>query len=357
MRTGNVDLPLHSGECPRWLFERMARLSRSILMLLVREEGAAGVLKRLADPFWFQALGCVLGFDWHSSGLTTTVCGALKEALRGHEGELGLFIAGGKGKTALKTPQQIIAYGEKFGLPNFIQNLIYASKMSAKVDNTAIQDGYQLYHHTFIFSAKGEWAVVQQGMNPGAKRARRYHWLGEKISSFVVEPHSAICCDHREKQVLNLVAASSEASRQAISGLACSNPEKVVKEYTKLVLPSRHSLFMEHLRPESLQRVLLQTYERQPADFEAVLSIPGIGPKTIRALSLIAELLYGTRPSYQDPAKFSFAHGGKDGYPYPVDRRLYDRTIAILEQAIKEAKIGREEKLEAFKRLQFLTAR
>lgn len=356
MRTGSVDLPLHSGECPRWLFERMTKLGRALLMLLVREEGPIGVLKRLADPFWFQALGCVMGFDWHSSGLTTTVCGALKEAVRGHEGELGIFIAGGKGKTSRKTPQDIIAYGEKFGLPNTTQKLIYASKMSAKVDNTALQDGYQLYHHTFIFTAKGEWAVVQQGMNTAAKRARRYHWFSEKVSSFVVEPHSAICCDQKEKQVLNLVAGSSEISRQTIAALGCMNPEKVVREYTKLVLPSRHSLFMEHLQPESLQRVLLKTYERQPADFEAVLSIPGVGPKTIRALSLIAELAYGARPSYQDPAKFSFAHGGKDGYPYPVNRALYDQTITILEQAIKEAKIGREEKLQAFKRLQFLTA-
>ncbi len=355
MRTGSVDLPLHGGQCPPWLFERMTKLGRAILMLLVREEGPEGVLKKLADPFWFQALGCVMGFDWHSSGLTTTVCGALKEGLRGCEGELGLFIAGGKGKTSRKTPQDIITYAEKFGLPNNTERLVYASKMSAKVDNTAVQDGYQLYHHTFIFTAKGEWAVVQQGMNGTARRARRYHWLGEKVSDFVVEPHSAICCDQKEKRVLNLVAGSSEKSRNTIAALGCLNPERVTREYTKLVLPSRHSLYMEHLQPSSLERVLLKTYERQPADFEAILSIPGVGPKTIRALSLVAELAYGARPSYHDPAKFSFAHGGKDGYPYPVNRSVYDKTIAILEQAIKEAKLGREEKLQAFRRLQCLT--
>lgn len=353
VRTGTVDLPLHSGECPRWLFDRMTRLSRAILILLVREEGPAGVLKRLADPFWFQALGCLLGFDWHSSGLTTTVCGALKEGLRGCERELGLFIAGGKGKTSRKTPQEIVMYAEKFALPRS-ERLVYASRMSAKVDNSALQDGYQLYHHTFIFTARGEWAVIQQGMNPDLRRARRYHWLGERVSDFVNEPHSAICCDYREKQVLNLVAQTSEESRKTIAALSCSNPEQVAREYNRLVLPSRHSLYLEHLKPSSLERVLLKSYEQQPENFEAVLSIPGIGPKTIRALSLIAELAYGARPSYQDPAKYSFAHGGKDGYPYPVDRQTYDRSIAILEQAIKEAKLGREEKLEAFRRLQSL---
>ncbi|MDH7578108.1 MAG: DUF763 domain-containing protein [Bacillota bacterium] len=354
MRTGSVDLPLHNGQCPRWLFERMTKLTRSILILLVREEGPAGVLDKLADPFWFQALGCLLGFDWHSSGLTTTVCGALKEGLRGNERELGLFIAGGKGKTSLKTPQEILMYAEKFALSRSAERLVYASRMSAKVDNSAVQDGYQLYHHTFIFTARGEWAVIQQGMNPDLRRARRYHWLGKKVSDFVSEPHNAICCDHKEKHVLNLVARASEESRSTIAALGCLNPERVTREYNQLALPSRHSLYLEHLKPSSLERVLLKTYEQQPENFEAVLSIPGVGPKTIRALSLIAELAYGARPSYQDPAKFSFAHGGKDGYPYPVDRRTYDRSITILEQAIKEAKLGREEKLQALRRLQRL---
>ncbi|MGD0152587.1 MAG: DUF763 domain-containing protein [Thermacetogeniaceae bacterium] len=354
VRTGSVDLPLHTGQCPPWLFERMTRLGRAMLFLLVREQGRTAVLAKLADPFWFQALGCLLGFDWHSSGLTTTVCGALKEGLRGYEGELGLFIAGGKGKTSLKTPQDILNYADKYALPNSAAKLVYASKMSAKVDNTAVQDGYQLYHHTFIFTAKGEWAVVQQGMNTGSKRARRYHWLGDKVSDFVNEPHNAICCDRKEKDVLNLVARASTATRSTIASLSALTPEAVTREYTQLVLPSRHSLYEEHLKPSSLQRVLLQTYERHPADFESLLSIKGVGPKTVRALSLLAELAYGERPSYTDPAKFSFAHGGKDGYPYPVNRPGYDRTIDILEQAIKEAKLGREEKLQALRRLQHL---
>jgi hypothetical protein len=228
--------------------------------------------------------------------------------------------------------------------------------MSAKVDNTAVQDGYQLYHHTFIFTAQGNWAVIQQGMNTGAKRARRYHWLGDKVADFVNEPHAAICCDRKEKAVLNLVARESEENRSTVAALTSLIPEAVTREYTQLVLPSRHSLYEEHLRPASLQRVLLQTYERQPQGFEALLSIRGVGPKTVRALSLLAELAYGKRPSYTDPAKFSFAHGGKDGYPYPVNRATYDRTTDILEQAIKEAKLGREEKLQALRRLEHLFA-
>lgn len=354
MRTGYVDLPLHSGQCPPWLFERMTKLGRSIIILLVRDEGPAGVLQKLADPFWFQALGCLLGFDWHSSGLTTTVCGALKEGLRGCERELGLFIAGGKGKTSRKTPQDIITYADKYGLPAKTEKLVYASRMSAKVDNTAIQDGYQLYHHTFIFTSKGDWAVVQQGMNSGSRRARRYHWLGSRVTDFVNEPQNAICCDRREQKVLNLVDRKSAGARQVIALLSRTNPGEITKEYRSLIMPSRHSLGPEDIQPQSLERVLLKTYEHQPEGFEAVLSIPGVGPKTIRALSLISELAYGARPSYHDPAKFSFAHGGKDGYPYPVDKRVYDQSITILEQAIKEANIGRKEKLEALKRLQFI---
>jgi len=199
LRTGYADLPLHGGQCPRWLFERMVKLGRSVLLIIAREEGTKGILSKLSDPYWFQALGCLLGFDWHSSGLTTTVCGALKEGLRGCERELGLFIAGGKGKTSLKTPQDIINYADKYSLSVEPDQLIYASKMSAKVDNTAVQDGYQLYHHTFIFTSKGDWAVVQQGMNTNTKRARRYHWLGSRVEDFVNEPHSAICCDQRGK--------------------------------------------------------------------------------------------------------------------------------------------------------------
>ncbi|AFV11171.1 hypothetical protein DUF763 [Thermacetogenium phaeum DSM 12270] len=355
MRTGYVDLPLHGGQCPPWLFERMTRLGRSIIILLVRDQGTAGVLQKLADPFWFQALGCLLGFDWHSSGLTTTVCGALKEGLRGLERELGLFIAGGKGKRSLKTPQDIITYVDRYALPAKAEKLVYASKMSAKVDNTAVQDGYQLYHHTFIFTSKGDWAVIQQGMNPDSRRARRYHWLGSRVTDFVNEPQNAICCDRREQKVLNLVDRKSADTRQMIASLSCAAPVEIAREYRSLIMPYRHSLGPGDIQPQSLERILLKTYERQPDSFEAVLTIPGVGPKTIRALSLISELAYGARPSYQDPAKYSFAHGGKDGYPYPVDRKIYDQSISILEQAIKDAKIGREEKLEAFKRLRFIT--
>jgi hypothetical protein len=332
----------------------MTKLGRSLLIILVREEGAPGALTRLADPFWFQSLGCLLGFDWHSSGLTTTVCGALKEGLRGCEKELGLFIAGGKGKTSRKTPQHIIACFDKYAIHANPDKLIYASKMSAKVDNTAVQDGYQLYHHTFVFTNKGDWAVVQQGMNTDNRRARRYHWLGSRVDDFVNEPQNAICCDHKEKQVLNLVDLTSCDARRTIASLSRAKPGEITEEYKKLILPSRHSLDEKDIQPKNLERILLKTYEQQPADFEKVLSIKGMGPKTIRALSLISELAYGARPSYNDPAKFSFAHGGKDGYPYPVDKKVYDRSISLLEQAIKEAKLGRDEQLQAFKRLRFI---
>ncbi|MCG0278324.1 MAG: DUF763 domain-containing protein [Thermanaeromonas sp.] len=411
MRTGIASLPLHGGHCPPWLFERMKRLAIAIIEVIVQEFGPHEVLRRLSDPFWFQAFGCVLGFDWHSSGLTTTVCGALKEGLRGRERDLGLVIAGGKGRTSRQTPLEIATAADRHALPLNPEDLIFASRMAAKVDNTALQDGYQLYHHVFIFTFDGQWAVVQQGMNEGCRLARRYHWLGEGLKDFVCDPHAAVCCD-RKGFALNLVAKESEQARKVVAELAREKPEKVVKEYRRILekrkterdfcqlpsnsevsdqddptgkcgaygsihgqltlwdipgctpqeytsrfnqpslleLPFRHDL----PQAEYLNKALLKLYASQPADFISVLGVEGVGPKTLRALALVSEVAFGAPASFRDPVKYSFSHGGKDGHPYPVDRKLYDRSIAVLEKALTEAKIGRSEKMDALRRLAHL---
>lgn len=353
MKTGIANLPLHYGKAPRWLFLRMKELAKQITIAIVSEFGAEEMLKRLSDPFWFQALGCILGFDWHSSGVTTTVCGALKEGIKGLEKDLGLFIAGGKGKVSRQTPLEIEKLAEKYPLRINPESLIYASRMSAKVDNTALQDGYTLYHHSFIFSKNGSWTIVQQGMNEITGFARRYHWLSDNLKSFVCEPHSAICCNRRGV-VLNMVARESEETRSLTTSLSKEKPDKIisaVKKLKELNLPRTHQVFIQNLRENSLKKVLIKTYEKWPANFEELLAIRGIGPKTIRALALISELIYGTNLSFRDPVKFSFAHGGKDGHPYPVNREVYDKSIRIIQKAILEAKIGRREKIETLKRL------
>ena len=350
-RTGFAHLPLHTGSAPRYLFERMVPLSREIVVFLAAEFGRDEVLRRLSDPYWFQAFGCVLGFDWHSSGLTTTVCGALKEGLRGTENELGIFVAGGKGATSRKTPQEITVACDRVGCD--AKPLVYASRTSAKVDNAAVQDGYQLYHHSFVFTSEGRWCIVQQGMNDETAMARRYHWLSDDLGSYVNEPHAAVCCD-ATSTTLNLVAAESEAVRAASATLAKERPEITLQAFGHLPLldmPRRHTVEMADIDPKYLRKVLLRTYERAPADFEALLGIEGVGAKTLRALALTSELIYGTASSRKDPARYSFAHGGKDGTPYPVDRQTYDKTIEIMRHALNGARIDRSEKVRAFRRL------
>jgi len=362
MRRAIVDLPLHYGKAPRWLFEKMSRLSRAIVEVLVYEYGPDEILRRISDPYWFQALGCMLGFDWHSSGLTTTVCGALKESIKGLEKDLGFYIAGGKGKVARKTPQEIENYSLISNSLNPLP-LIYASRMSAKVDSTALQDGYQIYHHCFFFTNKGKWAVVQQGLNENTHYARRYHWLSEEVNDFVIEPHKVICAEHKEKVVLNLVAKESEETRKVSTELACQKPEKIIKDLKKIVyyrLPREHEIFLKDINPERLNKIFLKTYKTQPENYESLLGLEGVGPKTIRALALISELLYGTKLSYNDPVctmmvhtpvRYSFAHGGKDGHPYPVDKKVYENSISFLQRAIEKAKLGDREKLDCLRRL------
>jgi len=343
-------MPLHYGKAPAWLFKRMARLARELCLVVIVEYGRDELLRRLADPFWFQAFGCVLGFDWHSSGLTTTVCGALKEGLKPIAGELGLFVTGGKGKTSRQTPLEIERISDEVGTD--AQALIYASRMSAKVDSAAVQDGYQLYHHTFVFTADNRWVVIQQGMNEANRYARRYHWLSDGLD-FVCEPHAAVCCDVITP-TLNFVARESKQARTVTTELSKEKPDRLVQEIKRLanVMPAHHHIDLQKLNPERLKLVFLKTYERQPENFEALLGIPGVGAKTIRALSLIAELVHGAAPSWRDPARYSFAHGGKDGHPYPINRQIYDRSIALLHTALRQSGLEHADKLDALRRLE-----
>jgi uncharacterized protein len=343
----------------------MTRLAREIATHIVADQGPAELLRRLSDPFWFQAFGCVLGFDWHSSGVTTTVTGALKEGIRGLEHELGVFAQGGKGATSRKTPAEIVHRCDTLSLD--AAPLVYASRMAAKVDSAAVQDGYQLYHHTFFFTAAGDWAVVQQGMNDATRRARRYHWLSESLTSFVNEPHQAICADTRV-DTLNLVSAEHDTIRQSSVELAAGGPERVmdvVRRYVHggprprlpfdeaptLDMPARHALLLQDVDPRRLQSILLSTYDRAPRDFESLLGLAGVGARTLRALALVSEVIYGTPASTRDPARFAFAHGGKDGTPFPVDRATYDRTVDTLHRAMARARVDRSERIEALKRL------
>lgn len=365
-RTGYANLPLHPGRAPAWLFTRMTRLAREIATHVVFDLGPEELLRRLSDPFWFQALGSVLGFDWHSSGVTTTVTGALKEGLRGIEHELGVYSQGGKGATSRKTPLEIRERCDQLAVD--FGPLVYASRMAAKVDSAAVQDGYQLYHHAFFFSKAGHWCVIQQGMSDETRTARRYHWLSESVSSFVNEPHEAICSD-LTAPTLNLVAAEHEPLRLTSVELASGSPERVIgvvrhaganlkragqlpfEEVPTLDMPSRHALELRDVDPRRLESVLLTTYERAPQDFETLLGMEGVGARTLRALTLVSEVIYGTSASTRDPARFAFAHGGKDGTPFPVDCATYDRTIDSLHRAMAQAKVDRSDKLDALKRL------
>ena len=350
-RTGTAHLPLHGGRAPAWLFGRMVQLAREITIHIVSEYGSDEMLRRLSDPFWFQAFGCVLGFDWHSSGVTTTVTGALKEGIKGLEPDLRLYAGGRKGAVSRKTPGEIVAACE--GLSIDPAPLVYASRMSAKVDSAAVQDGYQLYHHAFFFTPSGGWCVVQQGMSDATSMARRYHWLAESVRSFVDEPHAAICGE-AEAPTLNLVAHESEAARSRSAELARGRPAVVMsalQDLPLLLMPRRHAVMLADVNKAHLEKILLKTYERVPEDFETLLGMEGVGARTLRALALVSEIIYGTPASTRDPARFSFAHGGKDGTPFPVDTGTYDKTVEVLRAAVNKAGIDRSERVRALKRL------
>ncbi len=354
MRTGHADLPLHGGRAPRWLFERMTALAREMSLVIVADQGPAGLLRRISDPVWFQAFGCVLGFDWHSSGVTTTVCGALKEALTGLTADTGVVVAGGKGRASRRTPAEIQAACEASGRdPN---PLVRASRLSAKVDSAAVQDGFQLYHHTFLFTTDGNWAVVQQGMQDSSGMARRYHWLTQ--ARFDSDPHAAVA-GVRCGDILNLVAAEAGGNRDTSAALSREGPRVVLREIGRmreLSLPRRHAVRLGDVHPDRLERVLLAAYAAQPADFTGLLATPGVGAAGLRALALVAELTYGEPTSVRDPVSFSFAHGGKDATPFPVDRTTYDATIESLRSTMRETRTGRTDKADALRRLARLQA-
>ena len=362
-RVGVAELPLHGGKCPPWLFARMVRLGGAITDIIVREHSGDEFLRRLADPFFFQSLGCVLGFDFHSSGLTTTTMGALKEAISPEK--IGIAICGGKGKASKNTPLEIEKIADTFSLSTQrIDELKYASRMAAKVDNACVQDGYQLYHHTFVLGENGNWAVVQQGMHN--RMARRYHWLSQGVRSFVDEPHSGIIGQRTEEFALDMTARLSEETRKASVDIVRENPRTLLRQVRevgqrcldeyfgkgspvmKLVMQKPHHI-MWLTKPTA--EALKKAYELQPSCYEELVAIRGIGPTAVRALALVSELIYGKAPSWKDPVKFSFAHGGKDGIPYPVNRATYQKTIEILESSIEGAKIGNREKLNAIRRL------
>ena len=347
-RSGSADLPLHYGYVPKWLAERMAKLGPAITESIITEYGKQELLRRLSDPFWFQSLGAVMGMDWHSSGITTSVMGALKRAINPHAKELGIFICGGKGRFSKEAPKELLMVAERTGLDG--QDLVRSSKLSAKVDNTAIQDGFQLYTHNFIVSDSGEWTVIQQGMRTGDKTARRYHWHSENIISFVEEPHTAIC-GVNQGEILNLTAKEASSTREGMMKITREKPELMLQEIQQLVLPSHHDIRSEDVDLKRLGTVLWLAYDNRSENFEELLLLQGLGPRTLQSLTLVSEVIHGTPSRFKDPARFAFAHGGKDGHPFPVPLKVYDESITTLQTAVQRSKLGQTDKQEAIKAL------
>lgn len=354
-RTGTATAPLHGGHCPPWLFDHMCQLSGAIIEAIILEYGTGEVLRRFSDPVWFQAFGSVLGFDWHSSGLTTVVLGAFKEAWAERAGEYGLFVAGGKGKASRKTPDEIDAAGSAHALALDAAQLVRASRLSAKVDSGLVQDGYDLYHHVFLFDTKGQWAVVQQGMHQSNHMARRYHWLSTRVTDFTETPHQGIA-GAPEADVLDLTSAENQSVHETSVELT-QHPESTLLTLRKLAESAdgtRH-LHMPrfHNVPSSgyLNTILFKIYEAQPQQYESLVGLPGVGASTLRALAMVSEVVHGSPLSFRDPVRYSFAHGGKDGTPFPVRRPDYEATIASLETAIQQARLGELDKMKAFRRL------
>lgn len=343
-----ADLPLHYGKVPPWLAERMTLLGAAIIESIILEYGRAEVLKRMSDPLWFQSLGCVLGMDWHSSGITTSVMGSLKYALNSKFNELGIYICGGKGKNSLKTPDELLRLSDRTGLNG--TELVRCSKLSAKVDNTAIQDGFQLYLHSFIVSRDGDWAVIQQGMNDGTGMARRYHWHSTDLKSFTEEPHTFIY-GQNQGEILNLTDKNASDTKTGMLQIIKEKPETMLAEARKIVMPSHHDVQAKDVNLKRLGSILALAHDKGLHDFESLLLLEGVGPRTIQSLALVSEVIHGTSSRFTDPARFSFAHGGKDGHPFPVPTKVYDETISIFRTSLEKAKIGDKEKHQALKNL------
>lgn len=378
-RGGSADLPLHGGRVPAWLGQRMSRLGAVMCQAIVHHYGRDELLRRLAHPFWFQSFGAVMGMDWHSSGITTSVIGALKRGLAPLAGELGIHVCGGRGRHSRATPDELRAVGELTGIDGAA--LARASRLVAKVDSAAVQDGFELYLHGFIVSADGRWVVVQQGMNGARRQARRYHWLSEGLSSFLDDPHAAVD-GPRQGTIVNLADRRAAASRGAqLELLQTLGPQRVAREWAGMLgevpakapvphtgdlfaapawdpatqphlsLPDHHEVRDENVVVRRLHAALAAAAEQGPKDFAELLQVPGVGARTLRSLAMVAEVLHGTPCRFSDPARFSLAHGGKDRHPFPVPTAVFDQTIGVLRQAVQQAKLGNEERLDAIRRL------
>lgn len=347
-RSGIADLPLHGGHVPAWLAERMTRLGTAISESMLYHYGPSELLSRLSDPFWFQALGCVMGMDWHSSGITTSVMGTLKRGLNPRAHELGIWICGGRGRHSRKTPDELRAVADRASLDG--ESLVRASRLTARVDNNAIADGFQVYLHTFVVSARGEWAVVQQGMNEATALARRYHWHSATVRDFVSEPHTAIVGEH-QGTFMNLVDSHAKAAQDALLTIVHEHPESTLSGVRKLVLPAHHDVRPADVDLKRLGAVLAAAYERDFRDFASLLLLEKLGPRTLRSLALIAEVVHGAPSRFSDPARFSFAHGGKDRHPFPVPLETYDESVSVLRRSLDAAKLGHSDKLDGFARL------
>ncbi|MBY5620930.1 DUF763 domain-containing protein [Rhizobium leguminosarum] len=367
-RAGSADLPLHGGRVPHWLGDRMTRLGTLITEAVVHHYGRDEFLRRLAHPFWFQSFGAVMGMDWHSSGITTSVLGALKRGLKPRAGELGLHICGGRGAHSRKTPQELVSIGERVGLDG--EGLATTSRLIAKVDSAALQDGFDLYLHGFIVADDGHWVVVQQGMNGDRRQARRYHWLSEALESFVDSPHAAIE-GRSQGEIVNLADRRAERSRRGqLDLLATLGPDRIIREAAALlraeeptpepaeqpmlphlIMPAHHDVRESDVNMRRLHGNLAAAADRGPADFKDLLLVPGVGARTVKALAMVAEVVHGAPCRFSDPARFSIAHGGKDRHPFPVPLKVYDETIAVMKSAVQKGRLGREEELQALKRL------
>lgn len=381
IQRGIATFTLDYGKCPKWLFDRMVALGREMIRAIVAEEGSDAFIARIADPVWFQSLGTVLAFDWNASGLTTILTAALKEAVRGEERSLGIFICGGKGKTSLKTPDEITRWGERLALAEkSTRALAYNSRMAAKVDSALVQDGFQIYHHAFFFTKNGAWTVVQQGMNTAAGTARRYHWHSARAKDLIREPHTGISSTVALPSVLNLTAGASDGTRDTSTELVAQSFGTLMKDITLLrkhFSPLSRMVAVEDAKGEQLtllelaprefrthpvvgedfskskylEKILWKLCDERPENYEKLLATPGVGPKTVRALALVSEVIYGATPSYEDPARYSFAHGGKDATPYPVDRTTYDSTIDTMKKYVEKTKLSQTEKRKIRARL------
>lgn len=367
-RAGKADLPLHGGRVPRWLGDRMTRLGAVITEAVVQHYGRDELFRRLANPFWFQSFGAVMGMDWHSSGITTSVLGALKRGLTPLSGELGIHVCGGRGAQSRKTPDELLHIGDRVGIDG--ASLASTSRLIAKVDSAALQDGFDLYLHGFIVADDGKWVVIQQGMNGDRRQARRYHWLSEGLASFLDSPHAAI--EGREQgEIINLADRRAERSRKGqLDLLASLGPDKIIREFKVLdgeapvvreqdaqpmlpylIMPAHHDVREEDVNMRRLHGNLAAAADRGPVDFEDLLLTPGVGARTVKALAMVAEVVHGAPCRFSDPARFSLAHGGKDRHPFPVPLKVYDETINVMKSAVRKGRLGRDEELAALKRL------